>query len=101
KEWFSVQHWASVQADDIAAAVMPLDVPLVTFGDIDRGKRPDAFGERPATIFSFAMNNYWEDNYRASQGGRFRFRYVITSASSFSDEKLSRIGWEEVTPLEL
>ena len=101
KEWFSVQHWASVQADDIAAAVMPLDVPLVTFGDIDRGKWPDAFGERPATIFSFAMNNYWEDNYRASQGGRFRFRYVITSASSFSDEKLSRIGWEEVTPLEL
>lgn len=100
-EWFSVQHWVSVQGDDLAATVMPLDVPLVTLGDIDRGRWPDSFGDRPATIFSFAMNNYWEDNYRASQGGKFRFRYVITSSQSFSEGKLSRNGWAEATPLEL
>src|SRR4029077_15161375 len=99
-EWFSVQHWVSVQADGISASVLPLDVPLVTLGDIDRGQWLDTFGERRGTIFSFAMNNYWEDNYVGSQGGKFQFRYVITSAPSTNPTQLSRMGWEEVTPLE-
>ena len=99
-EWFSVQHWASVQQDGLSATVLPLDVPLVTLGDLDRGTWTTEFGDRPGTIFSFAMNNYWEDNYRASQGGNFRFRYVITSAPSTDEGKLSRLGWEEMTPME-
>ena len=99
-EWFSVQHWVSVQGNGISASVLPLDVPLVTLGDIDRGQWLDTFGDRRATVFSFAMNNYWEDNYVGSQGGRFRFRYIITSAPSTNEVRLSRLGWEEVTPLE-
>jgi hypothetical protein len=99
-EWFSVQHWVSVQADGVSASVLPLDVPLITLGDIDRGQWLESFGERPAAIFSFAMNNYWEDNYLGSQGGKFRFRYVVTSAPSTNAGQLSRLGWEEVTPLE-
>jgi hypothetical protein len=99
-EWFSVQHWVSVQADGVSASVLPLDVPLITLGDIDRGQWLESFGERPAAIFSFAMNNYWEDNYLGSQGGMFRFRYVVTSAPSTNAGQLGRMGWEEVTPLE-
>lgn len=99
-EWFSVQHWVSVQADGVSASVLPLDVPLVTLGDIDRGQWLDTFGDRRAAIFSFVMNNYWEDNYVGSQGGKFRFRYVVTSAPSTNEAQLSRMGWEEVTPLE-
>jgi alpha-mannosidase len=89
-----------VQADGISASVLPLDVPLVTLGDIDRGQWLDTVGDRKATVFSFAMNNYWEDNYVGSQGGKFRFRYVITSAPSTNPAQLSRMGWEEITPLE-
>jgi alpha-mannosidase len=100
-EWFSVQHWVSVQGGGLSASVLPLDVPLVTLGDIDRGQWLDTFGERRAAVFSFAMNNYWEDNYTASQGGRFRFRYIVTSAPSTDAGQLSRLGWEEVTPLEI
>ena len=46
------------------------------------------------------MNNYWHTNYRAAQGGDFQFRYVVTSAESTDASKLSRMGWEEFTPLE-
>jgi alpha-mannosidase len=46
------------------------------------------------------MNNYWDTNYRAGQGGHFSFHYVVTSASSTDVQNLSRMGWEEVTPLE-
>ena len=98
-EWFSVQHWISVQ-DGVSGTVMPLDAPLVTLGDINRGEWPETFGNRPGTVFSYIMNNYWNTNYQAGQGGHFTFRYVVTSASSTDASGLSRMGWDEVTPLE-
>ncbi len=99
-EWFSVQHWISAQQNGVSATIMPLDASLVTLGDINRGAWPDHFGDRPGTIFSYVMNNYWTTNYRAGQGGHFRFRYVITSAPATDAPQLSRMGWEEMTPLE-
>jgi hypothetical protein len=100
-EWFTAQHWVSVEQDGVSGSVFPLDAPLVTLGDINRGDWPEAFGKRSGTIFSYVMNNYWDTNYRASQGGRFKFHYVITSAPSTGAEGLSRMGWEEITPLEV
>jgi hypothetical protein len=100
REWFSVQHWVSIQQDGVSATVMPLDASLVTLGDINRGAWPDSFGQRPGNIFSYVMNNYWHTNYRAAQGGTFRFRYVITSSAAADAPALSRMGWEEMTPLE-
>lgn len=99
-EWFTAQHWVSAQQDGFSGTLMPLDAPLVTLGDINRGLWPEKFGERPGTIFSYAMNNYWDTNYRASQGGHFTFHYVVTSAASTDSAALSRMGWEEITPLE-
>ena len=98
--WFSVQHWMGVEQDGAAGVVMPLDAPLATFGDIDRGDWPQTFEGRKGTLFSYVMNNYWEDNYRGGQGGHFRFRYVVTSAAALDEGVLSKRGWEEATPLE-
>jgi alpha-mannosidase len=99
-EWFSVQHWVAAQQGGVSGAVMPLDTPLVTLGDINRGAWPTEFGARGGTIFSYAMNNYWHTNYRSAQGGHFRFRYVVTSAATTDPAALSRTGWEAATPLE-
>jgi hypothetical protein len=99
-EWFSVQHWVSVQQDGVSATVMPLDASLVTLGDINRGEWLTEFGQRPGNIFSYVMNNYWHTNYRAAQGGPFRFRYVVTSAAQTDIPALSRMAWEESTPME-
>ena len=46
------------------------------------------------------MNNYWNTNYVAAQGGEFTFRYVLTSARTLDPAALARMGWEETTPLE-
>lgn len=100
-EWFSVQHWVSIQQDGLSATLMPLDAPLITLGEINRGEWPTVFGSRPGNIFSYVMNNYWHTNYRAAQGGHFRFRYVITSAAQTDAPTLSRMAWEEVTPMEV
>jgi hypothetical protein len=99
-EWFTAQHWVSVQQDGLSGSVLPLDAPMVTLGDINRGAWPEEFGKRPGTVFSYVMNNYWDTNYRAGQGGRFVFHYVVTSAPSTNAADLSRMGWEEITPLE-
>ena len=100
-EWFSVQHWVSVEQGGISATVLPLDASMVTLGDIARGTWPTEFGKRKGTIFSYVMNNYWDTNYRGGQGGDFTFRYVVTSATATEPTTLSRLGWEEITPLEL
>jgi alpha-mannosidase len=100
-DWFSVQHWVSVQQDGLSATVMPLDAPMITLGDITRVSFPRTFGERKGWIFSYPMDNYWHVNYLPGQGGHFRFRFVITSAPSTDPLALSHKGWEETTPLEM
>lgn len=99
-EWFSIQHWIALQENGVSVALLPLDAPLATFGDINRGEWPEHFGDRPGNVFSYIMNNYWDTNYRAGQGGHFEFHYVLTSSPAIHAADLSRLGWEEMTPLE-
>ena len=101
REWFSVQHWVAAEQDGVTAALIPVDAPIVSLGDIVRGRWPTEFGQRPGTIFSYVMNNYWDTNYAAGQGGDFTFRYVVTSGDSLAPGLLSRLGREEMSPLEL
>jgi hypothetical protein len=101
KEWFSVQHWVAVKQDGVTAAILPIDVPLVALGDFVHGTFAADFGARKGTVYSFVMNNYWEDNYVAGQGGDFTFRYAFTSGGTLPIDHLSRLGWEEATPFEL
>ena len=100
-EWFSVQHWVAADQDGATAAIVPVDAPMVTLGDVVRGTWARAFTPRGGTIFSYVMNNYWFTNYIAAQGGDFRFRYVFTSGTNLDPASLSRLGWEEMTPLEV
>jgi alpha-mannosidase len=101
KEWFSVQHWVAAEQAGVTAALVPVDAPLVTLGDIARGTWPEEFGRRPGTILSFVMNNYMFTNYAAAQGGDFTFRYVLTSGNNLQPAFLSRLGQEEMAPLEV
>jgi alpha-mannosidase len=100
-EWFSVQHWIAADQDGVTAAIVPVDAPMVTLGDMVRGTWAREFGPRNGTIFSYVMNNYWFTNYIAAQGGDFRFRYVLTSGRDLVPASLSRLGWEEMAPLEV
>ena len=100
KEWFSVQHWVACRQDGATVGLVPVDAPLVTLGDIWRGTWPKEFGQRPCTIFSFPMNNYYFTNYAAAQGGKFTYKYVFTSGADLPPAHLSRFGWDAMSPLE-
>jgi hypothetical protein len=99
REWYLPTTWASVYNPQLAAAVVPLDAPLMAFGDIVRGDWPAEFKPKGSTIFSWLMNNYWGTNFPAWQGGDFAFRYAITSNSQFDPASLTRFGIDALTPL--
>jgi alpha-mannosidase len=90
-------------ADDrnFAVGIVPLDAPLASFGDINRGRWPGEFQPQTGTIFSYAMNNYWDTNYRAGQGGNFSFRYAVTSGPKLDGSTLTRLAMDEMRPVEL
>ncbi len=100
-EWFSVQHWVAADQDNASVALVPVDAHLVTLGDIVRGAWPREFGSRKGSIFSYLMSNYWETNWPAGQGGDYTFRYAVTSGRNLSAGALSRLGWEEMSPIEV
>ena len=100
-EWFSPQN--SVTVADGAAAVLltAIDAPLVSLGDINRGRWPQTFSKSSASVFSYAMNNYWFTNTPPGQSGDFQFRYVLTSSRQFRPDQAEREGREARTPLEV
>jgi alpha-mannosidase len=100
-EWFSIHQWMAVHDSHVAVAVVPLDSSLASFGDINRGKWPSEFKPQTGTMFSYAMNNYWDTNYRAGQSGDFVFRFTVTSSAQINGPALSRLGLEEMRPAEL
>jgi hypothetical protein len=100
REWYAVNHWASMSSDGVTTAILPEDAPLVAFGDIVRGSWPSEFRPQSAAIFSWIMSNYWDTNFSSSQGGEFDFHYTLVSAPTFSGANLTRTGWETATRLE-
>ena len=100
REWYAVQHWAAVHDGTVSAGVIPVDNPIVAFGDVVRGAWPREFVPKSATILSWSMSNYWSTNFKSSQGGEFTFRYAFVSGGKFEPAELTRSGWEQMTPLE-
>src|ERR1035441_2127058 len=57
REWYAAGHWARVSGGGMSAAVIPIDAPLVTFGDINRGLWPETFEPKSSAIFSYALRS--------------------------------------------
>ena len=101
RDWLTAQHWVEAANGERTVVWSPVEAPLVQFGDINTGKWLKMLEIPNATVFSYAMNNYWMTNFKASQGGAVTFRYAITSRAGGSDPALSgRFGWEVHTPLQ-
>ena len=108
-DWQTAQHWVEFSGQEARVVWSPVEAPLVQFGDINTGKWQKKFVPANAWVFSYAMNNYWMTNFKASQEGLVEFRYSLTSAppavaaagvGPASDRVSStRFGWEVHTPL--
>ena len=108
-DWQTAQHWVEFSGKDAWVVWSPIEAPLVQFGDINTGKWQKTLNLANAWVFSYAMNNYWMTNFKASQEGRVEFRYRLTSGPALISRagggaaagrvSSSRFGWETHTPL--
>ena len=99
KQWFTTQGgvWGKGMGNSVAWA--SVDAPLVTFEDINRGLWPESIQIRSGAVFSYVMNNYWYTDAPAQQGGRFTFRYALTSGPEISEAQTISLASEQRSPL--
>lgn len=85
KNWLEVGSWADVSNKDYGVTWVTLDAPLVEVGGITAtllgGQSNPAVWrkhiEPTQKLYSWALNNHWETNYRAYQDGIISFRYAL------------------------
>jgi hypothetical protein len=99
RDWFTTQNLVVARDAGVTIGWATPDAPLVTLTDINRGLWLKQLEVKNGHVYSYAMNNYWFTNYKASQGGEFTFRYSITSGAALAEGELARFDAETRSPL--
>ena len=77
----------------------PLDAPLVQLGGITTGKAAHELRPEGSALMSWALNNHWMVNFKASQGGEIPLRYRLTTHDGACDDATAnRWAAEEAMP---
>ncbi len=99
RDWYSVQRWMAISDGSATVELSALDSPLFTLGHMTASTWPRELSLKRGHVFAYIMNNYWHTNYKAEQGGRFVFRFSITSsAGGFSRRNALVEGWNLFCP---
>jgi hypothetical protein len=85
KDWYPLQRWVEVSDGERGVTLVPLDAPLVHLGGITTGKWSRRLDPEGPTIMSWALNNHWMVNFKASQDGRIPLRYRLTTHAGVVD----------------
>ncbi len=99
KDWYPIQRWVDISDGDRGVTIVPVDAPLVHLGGITAGKWLQTLEPEAPVVMSWALNNHWMVNFKASQGGHIPLRYKLTTHTGAADDKAcARFGVEAVTP---
>lgn len=99
RDWYAVQQFLTISDGSAAVAWSPVEAPLVTLQDINRGQWRERLKIENGHIYAYAFNNYWFTNYKASQDGPLTFRFSITSDARIDDARAKRFGESVHSPL--
>jgi alpha-mannosidase len=99
RDWFPIRRWVDVSDNARGVTIAPLDAPLVQLGGITTGKAAERLKPEGSTIVSWALNNHWMVNFKASQGGFIPLRYRLTThVGPCHDGAAGRFAAMEITP---
>jgi alpha-mannosidase len=98
RDWYCHTHWVWLREGTDGILWSAPDTPLLTLNDLFRGvwRRtivPDG------TLFAYAMNNYWQANYAASQEGAATLRFRLSLLAPGDAAEPVRRGWAACDPL--
>jgi len=100
RDWYPVQRWVDVSDGARGVTIAPLDAPLVHLGGITTGRWAQRLEPEGPTVMSWALNNHWMVNFKASQGGEIPLRYRLTTHEGGCDDlNAARFGREQATPV--
>lgn len=98
-DWYPLGRWINISDGDRTVILTPLDAPLVHIGGITTGKWARTLEPEGPTIISWALQNHWMVNFKASQGGEIPLRYRLTTHTGPGDDlTATRFGLESTTP---
>lgn len=101
RDWITVDSYVALHDAHGAVTLACPDAPLVQVGNFRfaRGNQDADRGIRPL-VLGWAMNNYWNTNFRASQPGYAQFRYELTSQKAFDPLQSARAGLAAASQIE-
>jgi hypothetical protein len=93
-DWFSVQDFVVLRDEAAGRTVVwsPLDAPLVCLQDVTTHRGLEALPITNGRVYSYLMNNFWQTNYKAAQGGDLTFRYAIVLAGAIGNAEAARLA---------
>ncbi len=97
RDWYPIQQWVSVYDSQRFVTVVPLEAPLMHLGGVTTGKWAETLHPESSTVMSWALNNHWMVNFKASQGGKISLRYRLTTRrGAFRPEESQRFAEDMV-----
>ncbi len=108
KNYFTAQRWVDVSNDNIGLTISNPDAPFFEFGGMNAEAwmaSPDkdwaAHTKSSALCYSWAMNNSWHTNFKASQEGLVTFKYYLNAHNQFDYLSAYKFGVENSQPLQV
>jgi alpha-mannosidase len=105
KDFYSVQRWLDVSNKDYGVTISSPEGALFEVGDmvdereVNEGtKLWKKENHSSATIFLYAMNNYWHTNSKADQDGKVTFNIYLHFHKQFDLKEAQRFGEEMSEP---
>jgi len=79
RDFFPLRRWADVSDGANGVTIVALDAPLLQLGGITTNQIAEVVSPTRPGFVSWAMNNHWMVNFKASQEGVAALRYRLTT----------------------
>lgn len=106
KDFFSVQRWLDVSGSNRGVTLTSPQLALWEVGTmVNEEKVVNGYKKwkdtvtPSATVFLYAMNNYWHTNYKADQNGEVTFDLYLHFHTTFDEKKANQFAYEITQPL--
>ena len=108
KNYFTAQRWIDISNDKKGITLATIDAPFIEFGGMTAETwmaNPDKewFSKTSSSslCYSWAMNNSWHTNFKASQEGITSFSYALKVHNQFNNLSAYKFGVENSQPLHI
>lgn len=100
REWYTTHSFVALSDGRCTALLATPHAPLVTFNDFFKGLWRGKLEALNGWVFAYVFNNYWDTNYKASQGGDLVFGFSLNLLEGdFDPAVATHFGWERLAEM--